>query len=67
MEKVLELATMEGNEVNWNNEAEAFNNGFDKLLQMLYNNANKSKNVRIPTIYDLMMKKGLKKRKFSDV
>ena len=65
--KILELAVIEENEVNWDNEAEAFKNGFDKLLQILYNNSNKSKNVRIPTIYDLMMKKGLKKRKLSDV
>ncbi len=50
MVKVLELAAMEGNEVNWNKDAEAFQNGFDKLLQMLYNNSNKSKSARIPTI-----------------
>ena len=65
--KILELAVIEEIEVNWDNEAEAFKNGFDKLLQILYNNSNKSKNVRIPTIYDLMMKKGLKKRKISDI
>ena len=67
MEIILELAAIEENEVNRDNEAEAFKKGFDKLLQMLYHNSNKSKNVRIPTIYDLMMKKGLKKRKISDV
>ena len=67
MEKVLELAAIEGNVVNLDNEAEAFKNGFDKLLQMLYNNINKCKNIRIPTIYDLMMKKGLNKRKISDI
>ena len=64
MEKLLELAGTE--EITFANEESVFNDARRKLMDLLYDDPTKLRDPLIPTIYERMLKKNIRKRKFAE-
>ena len=64
MEKLLELAGTE--EITFANEESVFNDARRKLMDLLYDDPTKLRDPLIPTIYERMLHKNIRKRKFAD-